>query len=1172
MTLPRSTPVRDRRIAVGLAIALLVGLVPLTFSQAVAETPPDYFRDPNGVTIRCPGVAVGGTFVLDGVTYTRRTREDIRSDGPTFPAASTSCTTGISDMEEMFLINVNLNNNFNGDISHWDTSSVINMRYAFAGTLLFNQDISYWDTSSVTDMSEMFSSARVFNQPIGGWDTSKVTDMSGMFRSTRGFNQPIGDWDVRQITNFVSMFESSTAFNQDLRTWDVLRFTGAPNSFNRFNTTFQAEFQPLWGQPPVVLTTVGPDELADITIVASGGAARGPTRWDVVDGVIVAFVTPLSINASDIEAALAEGLLEDPARSGLVFAADSLSSAGVGIVLPEGSTLTLEVAEDSTYAGTFSGAGGLVVQGEGALTLTGVHTYTGGTTIGEDAVLVIGEGGTLAPGDVINGGTLVFVQDDADDAVEVANVISGTGSVVQQGLGTLTLTGGNTFTGGTVVEGGTLELGAASTVDPDTGVVSGPAGTGVIEIDAGATLDLGGFSFGNAVKTAGEILSSSPDAVTLSGPIELTGPAVIAVDGDLTLSGGITGAHALTIGGDSIVITAPLDIDGRISLLGSGERDESTTTSVTISGDGSLTATELLIVGFDSVDLAATPAVVTVDVLAVDDVGDVSLTNTKALEIGSITVDGGTVDGISADGAIVITTVTGDLLVTQPVATTSAGATDLRLTAGSASAFGDHLGGDIKVSGAGTVEAPNTVALLSSGTHRESTGLSALADVAIVEANAPTAEPGEVVVLYRAVHPDAVAPGQIDGTPSAMIVDGSVVVTFDAPTDGGVPITGYVVVVTPDGGTPFEVACAASPCTLTGLTNGTSYTVTVAAINSKGTGDASDPSDPVVPATVPGDVTGLTVTSTETTLTAEWTAPTGFGGGTFVRYEVSIRESGGAYGTPVSITTVGTVTTTFTGLTKGTDYEIRVVVVTTANGAELTSAEVTVEAVAADSPSAPTDLVLTVQSSTQVLVAWTAPSGDWGSAVSSYVVTPTCTFVDPLDTSCVISGLTPGSVVSISVAAVNGAGAGATVVGAVTIPGTAGGGGSNGETQTDASSTGPTGSASPTPGRVTRTVPGTNGTDPGSSPDPAGSRPVPPLSGPVPVDNPPLADGAQVEVPATAATADTADTAATAATAPAGGGLRGLLTSGRLLTALGIVAAMILLLPVIRRRRKDEQD
>jgi hypothetical protein len=79
-------------------------------------------------------------------------------------------------------------------------------------------------------------------------------------------------------------------------------------------------------------------------------------------------------------------------------------------------------------------------------------------------------------------------------------------------------------------------------------------------------------------------------------------------------------------------------------------------------------------------------------------------------------------------------------------------------------------------------------------------------------------------------------------------------VTFTAPvSNGGSPITGYTVTSSPGGITRTG---SASPITVTGLTNGTTYTFTVTATNANGTGPASAPSNSVIPGTVTNPATG----------------------------------------------------------------------------------------------------------------------------------------------------------------------------------------------------------------------------------------------------------------------------------------------------------------------------
>lgn len=81
---------------------------------------------------------------------------------------------------------------------------------------------------------------------------------------------------------------------------------------------------------------------------------------------------------------------------------------------------------------------------------------------------------------------------------------------------------------------------------------------------------------------------------------------------------------------------------------------------------------------------------------------------------------------------------------------------------------------------------------------------------------------------------------------SATAGNAQATVTFTAPVDdGGATITGYRVTSSPGG---ITATGASSPITITGLTNGTSYTFTVAAQNSIGYGPESSASNSVTPA------------------------------------------------------------------------------------------------------------------------------------------------------------------------------------------------------------------------------------------------------------------------------------------------------------------------------------
>ena len=120
---------------------------------------------------------------------------------------------------------------FNDDITNWDTSNVVSMEEVFSGWQEFNQDISYWDTSKVESMHGMFKSSKYqgsyylgetsFNQDISKWDVSKVKNMSEMFLGASSFNQDISNWDVSNVENMDHMFSGAISFNQPIGNWDT---------------------------------------------------------------------------------------------------------------------------------------------------------------------------------------------------------------------------------------------------------------------------------------------------------------------------------------------------------------------------------------------------------------------------------------------------------------------------------------------------------------------------------------------------------------------------------------------------------------------------------------------------------------------------------------------------------------------------------------------------------------------------------------------------------------------------------------------------------------------------------------------------------------------------------------------------------------------------------------
>ena len=211
-----------------------------------------------------------------------------------------------------------------------------------------------------------------------------------------------------------------------------------------------------------------------------------------------------------------------------------------------GTTGTLTPSSTTASAGTISkiigGSGTFTKNTSGIVTLSGVNTYSGGTTI-NDGVLVLGGTGTvlLDAGAVnVNGGTLNCVtynetigaltltsgditgylgtltpsSTTANEGL-ISIIIGGTGTFTKNTSGTVTLSGANTYSGGTTINGGVLQLGAA-----------------------------------DVLADAGQIILSGGALVT-SGFSETVGTLQLTASSDISLG---TGEHTLTFSNSSGVI------------------------------------------------------------------------------------------------------------------------------------------------------------------------------------------------------------------------------------------------------------------------------------------------------------------------------------------------------------------------------------------------------------------------------------------------------------------------------------------------------------------------------------------------------------------------------------------------------------------------------------------
>ncbi len=290
--------------------------------------------------------------------------------------------------------------------------------------------------------------------------------------------------------------------------------------------------------------------------------------------------------------------------------------------------------------------------------------------------------------------------------------------------------------------------------------------------------------------------------------------------------------------------------------------------------------------------------------------------------------------------------------------------------------------------------------------------------------------------LSNVVTPTAPPVHTAPGAPAigtATAGDASALVTWTAPAgDGGTPITGFSIqpfIGSVATGSPTILAgVAASSGTVNGLTNGTSYSFQVSAVNAVGTGSASGSSNTVTPATTPGAPTIGTATRGNTTATVTWTAPADNGGAAITGYRVQPFIAGVADGV-AQPAAAGTGSLVVTGLTNGVEYTFQVTAANSVGAGSPSAASNPVTP--ATTPGAPT-IGSATGGNASATVTWTAPGNAGGSPITGYTVqvldaanavigTRTAAAAA---TSLVVTGLTNGTTVRFQVAANNSVGTG----------------------------------------------------------------------------------------------------------------------------------------------------
>lgn len=382
-----------------------------------------------------------------------------------------------------------------------------------------------------------------------------------------------------------------------------------------------------------ILTGIASSQISNNT--ATG--VLGSYSWELIEGstqywnlVVARNVAAGTIkNSSDIGVSvkpdIAGGTLFID-QAGTISNNFTLSSATTNTIDANGKSAIISgvISNQSSAVGTVTIADS---GGSGAITLTGVNTYTGATSVSSGGTLKLsGSGsiasssgvalnGTLDISDTNSGATIKSLSGSGTLALGAktltlntasgtfSGLIAGSGSVAVTG-GNLTLSGDNTFSGGVrVTAGATVTVGTSLALGTGTLSLIGSVGTSAIivmkdsvilanniyvESDPDFTADTGATStIAGVISGTGDVNIKGLGTVKFSNTNTYSGPTVIDAGSTLALTstGSISNTSSLTNNG-TFDVTAK---SGIVSIGGNYTQNSSGTLSIALISASSTT-------------------------------------------------------------------------------------------------------------------------------------------------------------------------------------------------------------------------------------------------------------------------------------------------------------------------------------------------------------------------------------------------------------------------------------------------------------------------------------------------------------------------------------------------------------------------------------------------------